>query len=378
MASIGKHGKTPLVRDLSPSISIDASHGEMPPPNVPPPNVDLSPLRATFSHVAVVFQNLVEAQRLDEETLTSAILGALSASFPLCAEIYGTTEERAEHPEGKRFSWAQYKKSRTKVERASEAQRGADFALVYWKDERTMRLAVFQAKSGQTSKIENPADTAGAENFKWELDVYRRPDKKDDGSWRESQLIRLARTGNMFLEAINHLDKGAPLNKCLESAQLITCEAKCNREQLSLNGCSWIHYISYFEAGTVTISIDNLSDQLAREIDKIGERLKENPVEVTDKLNPRSFLKMLCNCFSLEKNNGWLEIDAALGELLLPDLVDLVPIFVADDGTGRGLDLEIKGAEKLMRQVAETKLASEQMKSRYNRLVSSASPAPSP
>lgn len=369
----------------------------------------ISPIRATFAHVVKIFEPLAKADFLDEETLTSSILGALTASFPLCAELYGTeplggveqqdaqeNDRAATQQPQKSFSWAQYKKSKTKDAASSEAQRGADFALVYWPEANTMRLALFQAKKGQAKKRKSKKgtaskvqpqgaqadDTVAASEVTWELDVHRRPKKKSGQAWREPQMIRLARTGHFFEQAKRCLVDGVISEDCLSQAEVITNSEKHAADLLSTTGLTWIHYLGFFNENCITIKLSQLEAQLTFEKNNIEEEISENKVCISKEIHPKYFLSTLTSCLADYRSDDWFEVDADLGLRLLPKLVDLMTVYIGDDGSGKGKDLTITNAKKVS-CVTKTALSSNKSKiNDYHKLIktlaNAASPGPTP
>ncbi|WP_407364885.1 hypothetical protein [Xanthomonas campestris] len=366
---------------------------------------DLSPIRATFAHVKKIFEPLSKQGILDEETLTASILGALTASFPLCSDLYGTyipPEDSKDFPQEqsqKVFSWAQFKKVRTKTPKESEAQRGADFALVYWPDAHTMRLAVFQAKKGSTSVRDNNLskdlinDDSGAPPpsvedtntekldgggvaYEWILNVHRRPPKKLDVPWREPQLIRLVRTGQYFEKAKGCFHDGIISEDCLIQAQTITDDSKHSINQLSTSGLTWIHYLGFFEEACVTVRLSALEAQLEFEKKNIKAPVTRNDVILDNSLEPKEFFRTISGLFEETGGGDWLEIDAQLGSMLLPKLVNIMTIFAGDDGSGKGKDLKISGAERISFEVKSNIPCTTSKLNQYHNLIKTLSPSP--
>lgn len=359
----------------------------------PPP--EISPIRATFAHVVKIFEPLAKAGVLDEETLTSSVLGALTASFPLCVELYGTeplddveqqdpqkNDPAATQKPLRAFSWAQYKKSKTKDAASSEAQRGADFALVYWPEPNTMRLALFQAKKGTVAEVDSSADQSNggvdASEVTWELNVHRRPEEKPGKTWREPQMIRLARTGHYFEQAKKCLVDGRISEDCLSRAETITDAKQHAADFLSTTGLTWIHYLGFFDENCVTVRLSELENQLTFEKVNIKKKIAENKVRINKELHPKYFLNTLTSCLADYRSDDWFEVEADLGLRLLPKLVDIMTVYIGDDGSGKGKDLTITDAIKVS-CVTKTALPSNTSKvNAYHKLIKTLANAPSP
>ncbi|UXA60028.1 hypothetical protein M0D48_13400 [Xanthomonas prunicola] len=78
------------------------------------------------------------SSRLDEETLTGAMIGALVAAHPMSAASFPSDQASA-------IQWSGYAKHGSGIN--SERSSGADFALVISLPDGRLRLAIFQAKS---------------------------------------------------------------------------------------------------------------------------------------------------------------------------------------------------------------------------------------
>lgn len=76
--------------------------------------------------------------RLDEETLTGAMIGALVSAHPMSAASYPADSETA-------IRWSSYTKHGGKIH--SERNSGADFALVLAFPDGCLRLAIFKPKA---------------------------------------------------------------------------------------------------------------------------------------------------------------------------------------------------------------------------------------
>lgn len=185
----------------------------------------------------------------DEETTTSALLGAMITGFRAAKHILPV----ATYPTP-RFCWAGYRKGRTRLVWESEAQRGADFALVVWTSKSSARIALFQAKRMEETEpalpllVSSPSSPKGRlltlpstpldgqiqespVRFKkgaYYLNVHRRPPQRDTpvDAWRRAQMKQLRDTAGKISLALT-------LSKPGEAGYELF-----NSMQMELPGCS--------------------------------------------------------------------------------------------------------------------------------------------
>ncbi|MFV7423729.1 hypothetical protein ACNPNN_11710 [Stenotrophomonas geniculata] len=277
------------------------------------------------------FENLAQATSLDEEALTACFLGGLTTSFSIVAALCHI-DPNATPP----LSWTQYRKKAGNEKLLNESDVGADFAMVCWRPDRKMRIALFQAKNGQCK-----TDVEDESREEWKLNVHRRPKKPEpDTPWREAQMVRLVRTSILFEEVrTSSLSTGLP--KSIQEAQ--TKADNANDEELTSHckNVKWIKYIGYFNGKAVCIPISNISDALPKELEE--KSFTHNWITLTDKSSPTDFADTLTH--GLGTDDSWLELNEETGIALLPSLIDLMPIYVGRSGGGK--KLEIKNAVAL-------------------------------
>lgn len=151
---------------------------------------------------------------------------------------------------------------------------------------------------------------------------------------------------------------------------------------LSTAGLTWIHYLGFFNENCVTIKLSKLEEQLTFEKENINEEINENKVYISQEIHPKYFLSTLSSCLADYRSDDWFEVDADLGLRLLPKLVDIMTVYIGDDGSGKGKDLTIDNAHRVS-CVTTTALPTNKSKiDAYQKLiralVSSSSPSSSP
>jgi len=294
-------------------------------------------------HVLQEFSEVGLPAVFDEETITAAVLGGVTATFPVAVARYGSgtgTDDRC--------SWGSYHKNRTGNEVVNESDRGADFALALWESDDTLRIAVFQAKRGKVRKV----------NRRYELDVHRRARKPEAGPWREPQMVSLVRSVWMSniackLKASGWQDEGAATSAVNQVARKEGALAlQFAKDQLATG--TWVHYVAYFADGARCIPLSALGENLEQEL--AADANGVNPVDVTD-MDARSFMEVIragIPSVNPESAPGWLTVSRTLAEHLLPQLVDIMPVYEGKSGGGNGLNFGA-GIEPVMRVLTAEK-----------------------
>ncbi len=372
------------------------------------PLTNVQPVEAAFRAVLNRFRETGFFSRYDEETITGAFLGGLNTVFPFCAALF-SSEEHVQ-----RCCWGHFRKS-VQGPGPSEAQAGADFALVVYQNKKIARVALFQAKKVdvddgpkslaqqtgsdaellKTHRHVTPEHLPSIANLKplekvpkgrWLMDVHRRPSQPAEGPWREAQLLKLAEFGKMAAQLVterankiimytDELKTSRPLTEerleILERFQ--SCVALARRNP-SFDEINWVHYLAYAsgEVGidesadiseltdfskmqtiqeTVCVPLCALDKARWREIAKSKNAFSHNWVDLSE-VNCYRFMDILREGVRRESPlgrpaAGWLTVDNAVLSKLLPDLMDLTTVYIADDKDGRsGLPLELQRAIK--------------------------------
>lgn len=265
------------------------------------------PIEAGFHLVLERVKELSAAGLLDEETLTSCLFGGLAVALPLMVERYGSGVDKPQN-----VSWGPYNKAGRVSNDDSEAASGADFTLVLWESETRARIAVFQAKKGEWSKASSS----------WSVNVHRKPRPP---STRRPQLVMLAATGLRLTREL----KREPL--CRDEAIRMLDNASSDSRKKQLSDFRWIHYLAYLNSVPVCVSLGDLE---AKTIDKefASDANKQNLVEVST--DWPVFYSLIQAGLSKDPGKAWLPVDKDTLQLLLPDLLDLMPVYVAGDRGG--------------------------------------------
>lgn len=261
-----------------------------------PSSVRMSVVEATMLFTAFRLEEM-ESKSQCEESISSALWGAIGAAFPFCAEFIGTDSEIETD-----CYWGHFKKTRVAAGASAgwdhESKSGADFALAFSDVEGDFWVAVFQAKKADED----------------ELDLYRRSEPATDGTWRVSQLLALVEYGENVLESLR-------------------------REQsIRIRKMHWIHYVAYHKSGFYCARLSDLVGPILTEL--TADRLA---VRTTNRVGLNSglfvpFSEVLLNGVALarkrRKSFGWLRIPKEKVSEFLPALMKLTEVHVVDEGRG--------------------------------------------
>lgn len=304
----------------------------------------VGPIGISFCNVAQQFKQANLISQMDEESVTSAFLGGVTSSFPLCAHVFGSQSNEAVN-----CSWGQFRKSPKGIDdHDSEAYRGADFALVIWLSDEYARVAIFQAKKMDERECSTPAGR-GVTSY---LNVHRRPPRKDKPfeDWREAQMVRLVRTGHEAIEA----------EKCRANAgdgKMGWAEAARAHVQnmgfveksgaALLRDLHWVHYLGYLDDDAVCVPLSSIPEEaLSRELE--NEEFSVNKIEIKkDMKGLRTFVDLLLDGVTLGRSEvepkvcpiGWKLMHAEVLKSILPELQSMMVVYAADDRGTKGLEL---------------------------------------
>lgn len=300
---------------------------------------DEGPIRAAFRLTLERIQGMSSMGLLDEEALTACLLGGVSTVAPLLEELCsedGMTEE-ARRSEGHvgagrrdlPILWGSYEKSGGGGNPRSETATGGDFALVIWQNERSARLAIFQAKKGTVYKIGN----------RWSLNVRRGPSESSQGF---TQFVMLF--ANACLYKKREALRARSSFEVAKALDIIGLE----RQLKALRKVTWVHYLAYMEGIFACVPFSDCAAALPEEFEK---NQTSNTIDVSPE-SP-SFYEVVLKGFSGD-SDAWLTIEREGLEALLPSLLDLMPVHVVDEKGCEGLQLGlVKGKPFVVPRVAD-------------------------
>jgi hypothetical protein len=276
----------------------------------------MSAIDAALYYVVSRLQQQQLSGHLEEEVITSSLMGSMSSTFPLSIALFGTGE-----PQNTECYWAQYRKAKpTGVSQKDfEAVSGADFALVLRLGDDLCRVALFQGKKGEVSRLPGG-----------KINLHRRCDPPkgniDDPTWRPAQMVALRDAGVAIMDAI---DPGV----------VHTIEHLC-----------WIHYLGYFDKLARAIQMADLGGHLAREETNKTFRINAVELRATDPV----FLHVLLAGLGSDKDAAryWLPMTWKQACDHLPALRNLTELYLADESRGSGsIDMQAQ-PDSVITQVA--------------------------
>jgi len=234
------------------------------------------------------------ASRLDEETMTGAMIGALVSAHPMSAASYPADPETA-------IRWSSYTKYGNAVQ--SERNSGADFALVLSLPGGDLRLAVFQAKSDWS--VSSKKNTLVIGQIK---DV---PEVKDENevvivpAGRRNQVDALVRASNKI---------------------------QFNKVRTTVHNLTWVHYLCQFESGIKALALSEVQAAVRASI----RRNKAVRVHLAPSDGKELGLLLKQGC--VVGGHGWLDMSGIGNGVVPPEidlsaLVDLMPVVIGRDGS---------------------------------------------
>ncbi len=281
------------------------------------------PITAAFRRVSAEISRLSTFGILDEESLTSSILGGLTIACPWMIEKHGSGTDVP-----RQCSWGPYSKSGHAGTPQSEATSGADFALVLWESERWARVAIFQAKKGC---VQCEAGATENEPKKWSIDVHRLPKKPKDPNKkrRPSQLAALIETGRLGLKEQLRAIEGESAD--VQAAVLAQHSEGAHKR---VKGLGWIHYLAYIDSAPLCVPITMIDEAtVAKELGAMGG---PSLVPIAGDLTSTLF-DLVRAGLSDEVPKGWIRLDAEGVEAIIGELVELMPVVVGDEQSGKPL-----------------------------------------
>lgn len=364
--------------------------------------VALTPISASIRATLNRFRQMGLFGHLDEETITGSLLGAISATLPFCVALYG------ENVPPEKLCWGHFPKSGAFTKPPSEAETGADFALVVYATKDVARLALFQAKrvpledvpgslvrQSNTDKRlakKTPFDAAAPALFahlkpivdvpsgRWLMDVHRRPRKKPPAPWREAQLQVLADFASKVAQCVDQrvdkiladlgslssdrLHRRQP-ERLVQGREAIMAAVESWRPGLRFADAHWVHYLGYAtgvvaaldtKRQTATTEIEevisvplcDLAEAHWRELTRTNVVFSHNWVDLSTVRCFRFSELMLQALSPLNLSpppDGWITVDNAVLAEVLPGLMELTTVYVGDDKGGvAGLPLALRNA----------------------------------
>lgn len=354
----------------------------------------LTPVTATIDAVVRRFRELKFFSALDEESITGALLGGFTLAFPYCVAQYGSNMP------AEKLCWGHFGKSKNANGRRAEAEVGADFALVIYIAPNIARLALFQAKKVVLDDGPDTLDAQAKRDAKdkkvilqdpptphvfhrlqplsgirpgaWMMDVHRRPRRPAPPAtgWRFAQMVMLDKFASRVADAVSDridsaLEALARRRNYLAWAPTREDEAKRQRRDAALRSWlerirpgrdigdhHWVHYLGYAsgsrtDTGGALVSIQemvcvplcDLYDARWRELARGSESFSHNWVDLAS-VRCHSLERVLLEGISPHDFNvvpeGWLTLHNDELDHFLPGLIDLTPVYVADDKGGTG------------------------------------------
>lgn len=248
------------------------------------------------------------SSRLDEETLTGAMIGALVSAHPMSAASFPADPASA-------ISWSGYSKHGSDAH--SERNSGADFAMVLSLPDGRLRLAIFQAKSdwGQSA----------TKNMLVVGQIKDVPAVVDDSG----AVIESAHRRNQ-IEAL------------VEAASNIQSK---NGKVVSVSGLRWVYYLCQFQDGIKAVALSEIKESVLSSIRTV------KPVKVRLAPTMGRSLDALLECGCRQETKCWLELSTPVEGMLPPPidlsaLVELMPVVVGRESSKGpklefGLDVDV-------------------------------------
>ncbi|MCC3255048.1 hypothetical protein [Xanthomonas campestris] len=248
------------------------------------------------------------SSRLDEETLTGAMIGALVSAHPMSAASFPADPASA-------IEWSGYSKHGSDAH--SERHSGADFAMVLSLPDGRLRLAIFQAKSDWSQSATKNMLVVGQLK-----DV---PAVKDDSG----AVIETAHRRNQ-------------IKALVEAAKNIQSK---NGKTISVSDLRWVYYLCQFQDGIKAVALSEIEESVLLSIRMVST------VKVPLSPTIGRSLDALLKCGCRQKTLCWLELSASVEGMLPPPidlsaLVELMPVVVGQEGSKGpklefGLDVDV-------------------------------------
>ena len=265
----------------------------------------LNALMAAFQMACLEVSSNGLAGQVDEETMTGALLGAITATVPWCAQAFGDDASPG-------CSWVRYRKNGRQAD--TEAATGADFALVIRFPNGSARLAVFQAKrprnDGSTLSIHHLAPALVDRN-------------------KEPQFLRLKHYGTKVMNEVMRVDKTI-----------------ATKRPASLSDLLWVHYIAYKSTSMPCYSVNQFiaTDEAYRRT----FRRRPPPVNLSE-LNQRELLWLLTDGANDERSAsapGWLTLsNLTAAKAFIKIIIDFADVYEARVQPGPGYKPLLRGNE---------------------------------
>jgi hypothetical protein len=236
-----------------------------------------------------VCKHLSKQKILNEETLTGALLGALTTTLAREAQSGSNPVQ---------IRWIPFNKGRA-ANRDSEAANGADLALAILGEDGKARLAFFQAKRGKVTMKESEDGLVKS----WSIDV--RHDTPDTHAPMNTQMQTLVIRGWALL-GLNS-PQSAP---------------KIRRE---IEELTWIHYLAYGPGDPLCLPLSEMDEAYSRELrhDSYRNLVTFDP----NGASTRSFYDVLLAGLT-EDCKEWLTVPEVAFFDSLPSWLDLAPVAI--------------------------------------------------
>lgn len=248
------------------------------------------------------------SSRLDEETLTGAMIGALVSAHPMSAASFPADPASA-------IQWSGYSKHGS--DSHSERNSGADFAMVLSLPDGRLRLAIFQAKSDWGASATKNMLVVGQ--------IKDVPAVKDDSG-----------------AVIDSASRRNQIKALVEAAKNIQSK---NGKIASVSDLTWVYYLCQFQDGIKAVALSEIKESVLSSIKMV------KTVKVSLAPTMGRSLDALLKCGCRQETLCWLELSTPVDGMLPPRidlsaLVELMPVVVGKEGSKGpqldfGLDVEV-------------------------------------
>lgn len=257
--------------------------------------------KGAISGAVKIVKHLSDTECLDEETLTGAILGALSTAFAYEAEV----RDQTHHHNSGQFSWARYNKGSAN-NKESEAYNGADFALVLVDAEGKAKIAISQAKRGKAVRPKT-------EGRFWSIETFHLTNNSK----------------GVAVPQIEALTRSAQAIQQADTSPRPVSEPMIHRfykNHPSVDGLTWVHYLAYIKGSALCFPLSDMSNLLEKSMKPGVSSAKFEFDPSSKESNYVSIFDVLEDGISAEPKH-WLPLKYDESIEALPTLIDLMPVY---------------------------------------------------
>lgn len=288
------------------------------------------PVSAALHSTMCRLEEFLKRDLLDEESITMFILSGVTVATPLLISLLGSGQA-----ESRQCSWGAFNKYGGTSDPKSETTSGADFVLIIGRPKGLARVALFQAKKfdlGRASGLDVRRDAAGSAEEKRQLVMLMA-----FGIYLLGQNSTPRAVADVSEQSVAVLQRATYLSKADPAFRKEAAES-----------LTWIHYLAYDCEGAICLPMSGIGSKAIEAEFKGGDKVRVS----ADSKTP-SLLELLNSGLSGD-GKGWWDMDRATLNVLLPELVELFPVIIADDEGRGGLEIgkEIPADDKVIRSVA--------------------------